>query len=163
MDLLVRWIHLVAAIVWMGHNYVNVVLRPTYQPLTVNDTPESQSERFMAHLFREHAVFRYASIVAWLTGGLLLWRRGWLIDAFTLTSYHAVIGMGAWIGTVMMLNVWFVMWPHQKKVLGFAPAAPAERVRAARVTFLSSRVNTALSIPLLFFMLASQHGLALFR
>lgn len=67
----------------------------------------------MAHLFREHAVFRYASIVAWLTGGFLLWRRGWLIDAFTLTSYHAVIGMGAWIGTIMMLNVWFVLWPNQ--------------------------------------------------
>lgn len=162
-DLLARWIHLVAGIVWMGHNYVNVVLRPTFQPLTVNDTPESRSERFMTHLFREHAVFRYASIVAWLTGGFLLWRRGWLIDAFTLTSYHAVIGMGAWIGTIMMLNVWFVLWPHQKKVLGFVPATPEERVRASRVTFLSARVNTMLSIPLLFFMLASQHALSLFR
>jgi uncharacterized membrane protein len=63
----------------------------------------------------------------------------------------------------MMLNVWFVLWPHQKKVLGFVPATPEERVRASRVTFLSARVNTMLSIPLLFFMLASQHALSLFR
>jgi uncharacterized membrane protein len=87
---------------------------------------------------------------------------GGLADAFTLTSYHAVIGMGVWIGTIMMLNVWFVLWPHQRKVLGFAAATPAERLRASRVTFLSARVNTALSIPLLFFMLASQHALSLF-
>lgn len=162
LDLLVRWIHLVGAIIWMGHNYVNVAQHPRFMPIAVEGSPESGSEPFMAVLFREHAIFRYASIVVWLTGVFMLWRRQWLVDAFTLTSYHAVIGMGAWIGTIMMLNVWFVLWPHQKKVLGFVPATPAERVRASRVTFLSARVNTALSIPLLFFMLASQHGLSLF-
>jgi uncharacterized membrane protein len=57
-----------------------------------------------------------------------------------------------------MLNVWFVLWPHQKKVLGFVPAPAEERIRCARVTFLSSRTNTMLSVPLLFFMASAHHG-----
>jgi uncharacterized membrane protein len=163
LDLLARWVHLVAAIVWMGHNYVNVVQRPRFEPIAIADTPGSGSPGFMAALFREHAVFRWASVVSWVSGVFMLWQRDRLVDAFTLSSYHAVVGVGAWIGTLMMLNVWLVLWPHQKKVLGFVPATPGERVRASRVTFLSARVNTMLSVPLLFFMLASQHGLELFR
>jgi len=62
----------------------------------------------------------------------------------------------------MLLNLWLVLWPHQKKVLGFVPAPMEERVRCSRITFLSSRTNTILSIPLLFFMAASGHGLHLF-
>jgi uncharacterized membrane protein len=163
LDLFARWVHLVAAIVWMGHNYVNVVQRPRFEPIAITDTPESRTPGFMVVMFREHAVFRYASIVSWASGCFLLWQRDRLVEAFTLSSYHAVIGVGVWIGTIMMLNVWFVLWPHQKKVLGFVPATAEERVRASRVTFLSARVNTMLSIPLLFFMMASQHGLGLFR
>jgi len=62
----------------------------------------------------------------------------------------------------MLVNLWLVLWPHQKKVLGFVPATLEERVRCARITFLSSRTNTMLSIPLLFFMAAGSHGVALF-
>ena len=72
------------------------------------------------------------------------------------------LGAGAWIGTVMMLNVWLVMWPHQKKVLGLVPAPLEERVRCSRITFLSARTNTMLSIPLLFLMAAGPHALFLF-
>jgi uncharacterized membrane protein len=63
----------------------------------------------------------------------------------------------------MMLNVWFVLWPHQKKVLGFVPASVEERLRCSRITHLSARTNTMLSIPLLFFMGAAQHGGFLFN
>ena len=92
----------------------------------------------------------------------MLWQRGVLLDAVSLNGYQAVIGIGFWIGTLMLANLWLVLWPNQKKVLGFAPAPLEERVRCARITFLSSRTNTMLSIPLLFFMAASQHGAALF-
>ncbi|MCW8886207.1 MAG: hypothetical protein OQK12_13300 [Motiliproteus sp.] len=67
------------------------------------------------------------------------------------------------MGTLMMLNLWFIMWPHQKKVLGFVEAPVEERVRCSRITFLASRTNTILSIPLLFFMAAGSHGLHLFH
>jgi uncharacterized membrane protein len=146
----------------MGHNYSNVVHRPTFEAMAPGQSAEATGALVMAALSREHAVFRYASIVSWLSGMLMLWQRGFLVDALTLTGYHAVIGMGAWIGTAMMLNVWLVLWPHQKKVLGFVAATSEERGRCARVTFLSSRTNTMLSVPLLFFMAASQHGLSLF-
>lgn len=162
LDVGLRWMHFIAGIVWIGHNYVNVVARPTFQPLSPAELGDEASERFMALLAREHGVFRYASIVTWLAGVLLLWRQGRLLEAAILQGFSAVIGVGLWIGTVMMLNVWLVMWPHQKKVLGFVPASVEERIRCARIAFLSSRVNTMLSLPLLFFMAASSHGISLF-
>lgn len=163
LDLALRWLHIVAGIVWMGHNYANVALHPTWEPPPAAAGSDARASWFASAVYREHAIFRFASVASWLTGVAILWRRSWLVDAVTLASYHAVIGMGAWIGTIMMLNVWLVLWPHQKKVLGFVPATLEERVRCSRVTFLSARVNTMLSIPLLFFMTASQHALSLFR
>jgi uncharacterized membrane protein len=65
------------------------------------------------------------------------------------------IGMGAWLGTIMLLNVWGLIWPNQKKVLGMVPATDEEKAKARRIAFLASRSNTALSIPMLFFMVAS--------
>lgn len=162
LDFMLHWIHFFGGIIWVGHNYASMVQRPSFQPLRPEDLGDEQSPVYMALLGREHGTFRYAAIVTWLTGVGMLWQRGILIDAMTLNSYLAVIGTGFWIGTIMLLNLWLVLWPHQKKVLGFVPASLEERVRCARITFLSSRVNTMLSIPLLFFMAASQHGAALF-
>jgi uncharacterized membrane protein len=160
-DLTLRWLHFAAGVVWVGHNYASAAQRPRYRPLAPEDLVSGKSERFMAMLNREHGLFRYASIVTWLAGMILLWRRDWLWPAITLDGPLAGIGLGAWIGTVMMLNVWFVLWPNQKRVLGFVEASTEERIRRSRVTFLSARVNTMLSIPLLFFMASSHHGAAI--
>jgi uncharacterized membrane protein len=157
-DLMLRWAHFAAGIVWVGHNYANVAQRPRWRPLTREELTDPSNPSFMARLNREHGLFRWAAVVTWVAGMLLLWRREWLLPALSLHGPLAGIGLGAWIGTIMMLNVWFVLWPHQKKVLGFVPASTEERIRCARVTFLSSRTNTMLSIPLLFFMAASHHG-----
>ncbi|MCE8017988.1 hypothetical protein HOP62_18075 [Halomonas sp. MCCC 1A17488] len=162
LDLLLRWSHLLFALVWIGHNYANVVKQPTFMPLGGQRDEPSRSADLEARMQREHGTFRYASIVVWASGMAMLWQRGWLPDALLLQGPLAVIGMGAWIGTLMLLNLWLVLWPHQKKVLGFVPAPMEERVRCSRITFLSSRTNTILSIPLLFLMLASGHGLQLF-
>jgi uncharacterized membrane protein len=160
-DLTLRWAHFAAGIVWIGHNYANVAQRPRWRAPTRAELTDPTSAGFLVRLDREHALFRWAAIVTWAAGMLLLARRGWLMPALTVHGPLAGIGLGAWIGTLMMLNVWLVLWPHQKKVLGFVPANPDERIRCARVTFLSSRVNTMLSIPLLFFMASTHHGAVL--
>lgn len=161
-DVLARWAHFLAGIIWVGHNYSSVVQRPTWRPLTAADLSSDDSPRFQALLNREHGFFRWASVVTWCAGIYMLWHRGWLPGALGLKGALAPIGLGMYIGTLMMLNVWFVLWPHQKKVLGLVPASLEVRLRCSRITHLSSRTNTMLSIPLLFFMAAGSHGGFLF-
>lgn len=157
-DLLLRWTHFIAGIIWVGHNYSSVIQRPSWQPLAAADLIDDASPRFQALLNREHGFFRWASVVTWCAGILMLQQRGWLAGALTLQGALAPIGMGAYIGTLMMANVWLVLWPHQQKVLGLKPATVEERLRCSRITHLSSRTNTMLSIPLLFFMASGSHG-----
>ncbi len=152
-DVLARLLHLFGVLVWMGHNYTNVVQSPAFKPVTPLD-PESVS----AAEKREHGTFRYASLVTLVTGVYMLWYRDSLVDALTLSGHAAALGIGVWIGIVMVLNLWFVLWPHQKKVLGFVPAPDEERIRCSRITFLSSRTNTVLSIPTMFFMVTGAHA-----
>jgi uncharacterized membrane protein len=161
-DFLLRWIHFFGGIIWVGHNYASMIQRPAFRPPSREDLGDEQSPVYMTLLGREHGTFRYAAIVTWLAGVGMLPQPGVLLDAVTQNGYQAVIGVGFWIGTLMLANLWLVLWPNQKKVLGFVSAPLEERVRCARITFLSSRTNTMLSIPLLFFMAASQHGTALF-
>ena len=162
LEVVARWLHFAAALVWIGHNYATAVTRPRYVPLTAADLSDPDSPRQRALLQREHGTFRYASLLTWGSGLLILWHRGWLGDALSLQGSLAPLGLGMWIATLMVCNLWLVLWPHQKRVLGFVPAPVAERLRASRVTFVSARVNTLLSIPVLFFMASGVHGLALF-
>ena len=157
-DWILRAAHFAAGIVWIGHNYANVAQRPNWQPLQREELTDPRNPAFMGRLNREHGLFRWAAVVTWIAGMLMLWRKDWLLPALTLQGTLAGIGLGAWIGTIMLLNLWLVLWPHQKKVLGFTPAPVEERIRCARVTFLSSRTNTMLSIPLLVLMASSHHG-----
>jgi uncharacterized membrane protein len=100
--------------------------------------------------------------LTWIFGLLILGGRGMLLSAFMLKGGAAIIGMGAWLGTIMFLNVWLIIWPNQQKVLGLVSATPEEKTKAARMAFLASRTNTMLSIPMLFFMASSSHGAVLF-
>ncbi|MBD3657210.1 urate hydroxylase PuuD [Marinobacter sp.] len=162
-DIALRWLHIGFALIWVGHNYANVVKTPVFVPLRLDSDDNGQrSSDLTRRMHQEHGTFRYASLVVLASGALLLWQRGILADALLLQGHHVVIGVGAWIGIVMVLNLWLVLWPHQKKVLGFVAAPAAERVRCSRITFLSSRTNTILSMPLIFFMAAGSHGLAVF-
>ncbi|MES2152557.1 MAG: urate hydroxylase PuuD [Pseudomonadota bacterium] len=158
LGLALRWVHFLAGVVWVGHNYSSLVQRPAYVPLLASDLNADASPRFQAMLNREHGVFRWAAVVTWCAGLLMLWQRGALPDAVRLHGALAPIGIGMYIGTLMMLNVWFVLWPHQQKVLGLVPAPVEERLRCSRISHLSSRTNTMLSVPLLFFMAAGAHG-----
>jgi uncharacterized membrane protein len=128
-DLLARYLHIGGVLVWIGHNWANVVMRPVYRPVLPDDPPEAIREVFVAASKREHGVFRHASLVVLATGLLMLWSRGEIVEAATLSHPAFWIGLGMWTGSLMLLNLWFVLWPHQKKVLGFVPAPHAERVR----------------------------------
>ncbi len=157
LDVVARLLHIFGVLIWMGHNYVNVVHNPRFKPVQ----PASR-EAVTTALKREHGIFRHASLVVLVTGVYMLWYRGILVDAMTLSGHVVVLGIGVWTGIIMVLNLWFILWPHQKKVLGFVPAPDKERVRCSRITFVSSRTNTILSIATLFFMVAGTHGLFLF-
>lgn len=101
--------------------------------------------------------FRWAAVVTWLAGAALLGTN--FVAAFTLQPGLVNIGIGAWLGTIMLLNVWGLIWPNQKKVLGMVEASAEAIAKAKRTALLASRTNTALSIPMLFFMASGSHGI----
>lgn len=159
--LIERWIHFLAGITWIGLlYYFNFVQAPAMAAANADQGGPGGAGITKYVLPRALFWFRWAAVVTWLAGAALLGSH--FVPAFTLQGEHAVIGMGAWLGTIMLLNVWGLIWPNQKKVLGLKAATDAEKAKARRVAFLVSRTNTALSIPMLFFMGASSHGLSLF-
>ena len=103
--------------------------------------------------------FRWAAVLTWLSGAAALMKMGILADAFMLKEGAAVIGMGAWLGTIMLFNVWVLIWPNQQKILGMKEASAEEIAKAKVVALMASRTNTMLSIPMLLGMTAHAHGL----
>ena len=155
-ELIFRWGHFLAGITWIGLLYYFNFVQGAYIKAI---TPEAKAEAFKHLVPRALLWFRYGALLTWLFGFSLLGVRGIVAEAFMLQGPSAIIGMGAWLGTIMFLNVWLVIWPNQKKVLGFVPTStPEEKARAVRIAFLASRTNVVLSIPMLFFMASSSHA-----
>jgi uncharacterized membrane protein len=102
--------------------------------------------------------FRWGAVFTWLTGAAYLGHAGLFVDAFMLSGGAFTIGIGAWLGTIMLFNVWVLIWPNQKKVLGLVEATAEQIAKARRVAFLASRANTMLSIPMLMSMVSFGHG-----
>jgi uncharacterized membrane protein len=108
--------------------------------------------------------FRWSALATWLTGAIFLMERGELFNAFMLGNgngdpvYGLTIGVGAWMGSIMLFNVWILIWPNQKKVLGIVESSADEINRAKRIAFLASRTNTMLSIPMMMSMVGAHHG-----
>ncbi|MEO5702808.1 MAG: urate hydroxylase PuuD [Gammaproteobacteria bacterium] len=157
-----RWLHFLAGITWIGLlYYFNFVQIPALAAATA-DTGGPGGAAITKYVApRALLWFRWAAVVTWLAGAALLGSR--FVPAMTLQGEHAIIGIGAWLGTIMLLIVWGIIWPNQKKILGIKPATDAEKAKARRIAMLASRTNLMLSIPMLFFMAASSHGLALFQ
>jgi len=154
-----RWLHIVAGIMWIGLlYYFNTVQVPGVAAAKADGTAGGITKHIAP---RALLWFRWAAVVTWVTGAAYLMRAGHLsfTDAFLLKGASATIGVGAWLGTIMLFNVWVLIWPNQKKVLGIVPADDAAKAKAARVAFLASRTNFMLSIPMAFFMVAGPHGL----
>lgn len=148
-----RWVHLLAGVMWIGllyfFNFVQVAALK-------NAGADGTAAGITKHVApRALLFFRWAAVVTWLAGAALLGEN--FVAAFTLQPAFAAIGIGAWLGTIMLFNVWVLIWPNQKKILGLTQASDDEKARARRVAFLASRTNTMLSIPMLFFMAAGAH------
>lgn len=160
MDLILdRWLHVLAGITWIGIlYYFNFVQVPGLAKAKADGTAPGITKHIAPTAL---LWFRWAALATWLTGAYYLHMspRLSLGDAFALSGGSAVIGVGAWLGTVMLFNVWVLIWPNQKKVLGLVEATDEAKAKAGRVALLASRTNTMLSIPMLFFMITSAHGL----
>jgi len=155
-DWIFRWFHIMAGIMWIGllyfFNFVNVAA-------TKEATAAGEAGPISKYVTpRALFWFRWGAVVTWIFGAALLGTMpapggdNGFVDAFLLRGRMAPIGFGAWLGTIMLLNVWGLIWPNQKKILGFVPATDEEKTKARRIAFLASRTNTMLSIPMLFFM-----------
>ncbi|HEY5602439.1 MAG TPA: urate hydroxylase PuuD [Gammaproteobacteria bacterium] len=152
-----RWLHFLAGILWIGLlYYFNFVQVPALAAAAADK--EGPGPAAIGKYVAPRALlwFRWAAVVTWVAGAGMLGKN--FVAAFTFQEGFVNIGMGAWLGTIMLFNVWVLIWPNQKKVLGIVKASAEEIAKARRTAFLASRTNTMLSIPMLFFMASHSHG-----
>jgi uncharacterized membrane protein len=151
----VRWLHVLVGIMWIGLlYYFNFVQMPSMPKIPDEQKPAISKVIAPAALFW----FRWAALATVVIGLILALHSGYLLPALSLQKPFTAIGLGMWMGLLMAFNVWFIIWPNQKKALGMVTVTPEEKTKAARMAMLTSRFNTFLSIPMLYFMVAQSHG-----
>jgi uncharacterized membrane protein len=149
-----RWLHVIAGIMWIGHLwYFNFTQTPTMPKIPVELRPGVARYILPEALFW----FRWGAMLTIITGLILAWFMGELGNTIKIgigdhSQHFTAIGIGMWLGAIMWANVWFIIWPNQKKNMGLVQVTPEEKTRAARIAGLASRVNTLLSIPMLYCM-----------
>lgn len=164
---IIIWLHVFAGIVWIGLlYYFNFVQVPALGDAASDEGGPGGAGITKYVAPRALLWFRWGAAFTWLTGVLFLYFRGQLHGAFTLglttesgNAYAMTIGIGAWLGTIMLFNVWVLIWPNQKKVLGMVEASADEIAKGKRIAFLASRSNTLMSIPLIMSMVGAGHGI----
>ncbi len=153
-----RWLHVLSGVMWIGLLwYFNFVQIPSMPKIPDDQKPAIGKVIAPAALFW----FRWGAMATIVTGLILGMMNGYLVDALTLGTNsgdmgHTTLGIGMWLGIIMWANVWFVIWPNQKKALGMVEASADEKKAAARIAMLFSRTNTLLSFPMLFAMVSAQ-------
>ena len=154
-----RYTHVVVGIMWIGLLwYFNFVQIPNMTKIPDEQKPAIGKVIAPAALF----YFRWAAAFTILSGLILAGLNGYLHDAMTLSigsgiPKHTAIGIGMWLGIIMAFNVWFVIWPNQKRALGIVECEPELKAKSARTAMLFSRTNTLLSLPMLLTMVAAQN------
>jgi len=152
---LMRWLHVMSGVMWIGLLwYFNFVQTPSMPKIPDEQKPAIGKVIAPAALFW----FRWAAMATIITGALLGWMNGYLLSALMLTKGVHAIGIGIWLGIIMWFNVWFIIWPNQKKALGIVTVSAEEKAAAAKLAGMTSRINTMLSIPMLFCMVAQQNA-----
>jgi uncharacterized membrane protein len=159
-----RWLHIVAGVTWIGLlYYFNVVQTPGLAAAAADKGGPGGAgvSKYIAP--RALLWFRWSAVVTWLTGAIYLLggfgRPSIIVWAFALLPGFRTIGVGAWLGTIMLFNVWVFIWPNQKKILGIVPATDDEKAAARKIAGRASRINFILSLPMLMCMGGQSHGL----
>ena len=156
---LARYIHVAVSIMWIGLLwYFNFVQIPNMAKIPDEQKPAIGKVIAPSALF----YFRWAAAFTIISGLILAGLNGYLHDAMTLSfgsgiPKHTAIGIGMWLGIIMAFNVWFVIWPNQKRALGIVECEPELKAKSAKTAMLFSRTNTLLSLPMLFTMVAAQN------
>mgnify|MGYP003651052121 CR=1 FL=1 len=154
-----RWLHVLSGVMWIGILwYFNFVQIPNMPNIPDDQKPAVTKVIAPAALWW----FRWGAMSTIVTGLILAWLNGYIVDAITIgitsgVAKHTAIGIGMWLGTIMWFNVWFIIWPNQKKALGIVVVEAAEKAKAGRTAMLFSRTNTMLSIPMLYAMVSAQN------
>jgi uncharacterized membrane protein len=156
---LFRYLHVLSGIMWIGLLwYLNFVQIPSMPKIPDDQKPAIGKVIAPAVLFW----FRWAALATIVTGLIVATLNGYVHQAMILGigsggGKNAAIGIGMWLGLIMAFNVWFIIWPNQKKVLGIVEAGPEEKAKSAKIAMLASRTNTLLSLPMLLSMVMAQN------
>ena len=156
---LARFIHVIVGIMWIGLLwYFNFVQIPNMTKIPDEQKPAIGKVIAPAALF----YFRWGAALTVLSGLILAHLNGYLHDAMTLSigsgvPKHTAIGIGMWLAIIMAFNVWFVIWPNQKRALGIVDCDPDLKAKSAKTAMLFSRTNTLLSLPMLLTMVSAQN------
>lgn len=154
-----RWLHVLSGVMWVGLLfYFNFVQIPNMPKIPDEQKPAIGKVIAPAALFW----FRWAAMATIATGIIVAAMNGYLLEAIALgltddVAKHTAIGIGMWLGTIMWFNVWFIIWPNQKRALGMVDADADTRAKSARTAMLVSRTNTMLAFPMLYAMVSAQN------
>ena len=158
---IMRWLHVLSGVMWIGILwYFNFVQIPNMPNIPDEQKPAIGKVIAPAALFW----FRWGAMATIVTGLILAWMNGYLVNAITIglmeggSSTDTAIGIGMWLGTIMWFNVWFIIWPNQKRALGIVDADADSKAKSARTAMLFSRTNTLLSFPMLYAMVSAQNN-----
>jgi uncharacterized membrane protein len=149
-----RWLHIFSGVMWIGMLYYFNFVQVDALKKAAADTPPTGAGITKHVAPRALFFFRYGALATVLFGLMILGDKAGQVLMLQEKAY-VPLGIGCWLGLIMFFNVWAIIWPNQKKILGMTPASDEEKNKARRVAFLASRTNTMLSIPLLFFMSSS--------
>ena len=154
-----RWLHVLSGIMWIGLLwYFNFVQIPSMPNIPDNEKPAISKVIAPKALFW----FRWAALATIVTGLIVATLNGYVHQAMVLGigsggGKNTAIGIGMWLGLIMAFNVWFIIWPNQKKALGIIECSSEEKPKAAKTAMLTSRINTLLSLPMLLCMVMAQN------
>jgi uncharacterized membrane protein len=160
---MVVWLHVFFGVIWIGLLYYFNFVQTPAAAVAAADTDGPGPAAINKYIApRALLWFRWGALATWLTGVAALEAAGWgIMQSFALQEGVRIIGIGAWMGTIMLFNVWVLIWPNQKKILGIVEATADDIAGAKVVALMASRTNTFLSIPMLMCMVGQMHGLPL--